>query len=269
MQDLGRIVIDINEKGSAKAEGISGIGSMAGSEGGGGAAAVEEIGGLAEVASTAASAFTVVVGAFAALAKVVGKVGEALMALNRFVMEVANDLHDYSPGIQLAEMQNQIAMVSTKFRMGMQYGGAIGAQMLEAGRIERSFIEIKSAFGAIGAIFLRPITKYVADLLDYVKTFIPAIAEALARFGEALASAAETRQSMVEWLAAKMSYVWNGQQGYDISMATRESSPFAKLLKEMAQNLRALKRNTDPKIDYGAMNEPFFQDLRLMGVKGI
>ena len=158
MQDLGRIVIDINESGSSKAEGISGIGNMNEDSAGGAAGAAEEIGSLAEVASTAAAAFTVVIGAFAAMAKVVGKVADALIALNRFVMEVANDLRDYSPGIQLAEMQNQIAMVNTKFRAGMQYGGAIGAQMLEVGRIERSFVEIKAAFAGIGSIFLKPIT---------------------------------------------------------------------------------------------------------------
>jgi hypothetical protein len=82
---------------------------------------------------------------------------------------------------QLAEMQNQIAMVNTRFRMGMQYGGAIGAQMLEVGRIERAFVEIRSAFAGIGAIFLRPITKYVADVLDNLKEYLPKITEAMAK----------------------------------------------------------------------------------------
>jgi hypothetical protein len=43
----------------------------------------------------------------------------------------------------------------------------------------------------------------------------------------------------------------------------------SKTFYQIGQDLRAIKRNTDPKIDYGALNEPFFQDLRLMGVKGI
>jgi hypothetical protein len=269
MQDLGRIVIDINEKGSAKAEGISGVGQMAGSEGGGAAAASEEIGALASAAGFASTAFTAVAGVFTVLTKVVTEVGKALLALNRFVLEVANDLRDYSPGIQLAEAQNRMAMVFTKFRMGMQYGGAIGAQMLEVGRIERTFVELRSSLAAMGAIFLRPITKYIADILEYVKSFLPAIAEGLAAFAEAVSKIVEARKTATDYIAAGMSYVWNGQQGYDISMATNEGSAGAKLLRDIARSLRNLDRKApDQKIDYGAMNEPFLADLRLMGMKG-
>jgi len=185
MQDLGRIVIDINEQGGGQTEGISGVGDMDGG-GGGMAEAAEDIGAMASAASFASTAFTAVAGVFAVMTKVVGEVGKALLALNRFVLEVASDLRDYSPGIQLAEMQNQIAMVNTRFRMGMQYGGAIGAQMLEVGRIERAFVEIRSAFAGIGAIFLRPITKYVADVLDNLKEYLPKITEAMAKAAEAL-----------------------------------------------------------------------------------
>jgi len=256
MQDLGRIVIDINEQGSAKAEGISGIANMAEGEGGGATEAIAEVGALAEVASTAAVAFTAVVGAFAALAKVVGKVGEALMALNRFVMEVANDLHDFSPGIQIAEMQNQIAMVYTKFRLGMQYGGAIGGQMLEVGRIDRSLLELKSAAGGIGAVFLKPITKFVADILDYVKGFIPKVIEYLASYADSLGKFFE----MISNGSSKL-----GLPAWLSSSAMSLSKSFY----QIGQDLRAIKRNTDPAIDYAAMNEPFLQDLRLMGVQGI
>lgn len=268
MQDLGRIVIDINEKGGGQTEGISGIGQMA-SDGGSAAEASEEIGAMASAASFASTAFTAVVGTFTVLTKVVGEVGKALLALNRFVLEVANDLRDYSPGIQLAEAQNRMAMVFTKFRMGMQYGGAIGAQMLEVGRIERTFVELRSGLAAMGAIFLRPITKSIADILEYVKSFLPAIAEGLAAFAEAVSKIVEARKTATDYIAAGMSYVWNGRQGYDISMATNEGSAGAKLLRDIAKSLRNLDRKQpDPKIDYGAMNEPFLADLRLMGMKG-
>jgi hypothetical protein len=269
MQDLGRIVIDINEKGGGLTEGISGIGDMDGAEGGM-AEAAEDIGAMASAASFASTAFTAVAGVFTVLTKVVGEVGKALLALNRFVLEVASDLRDYSPGIQLAEMQNQIAMVNTRFRMGMQYGGAIGAQMLEVGRIDRAFVELRSGLAAMGAIFLQPITKYIADILEYVKSFLPAIAEGLAAFAEAVSKIVESRKTATDYIAAGMSYVWNGQQGYDISMATNEGSAGAKLLRDIAKSLRNLDRKQpDPKIDYGAMNEPFLADLRLMGMKGI
>jgi len=268
MQDLGRIVIDINEQGGGQTEGISGVGDM--DDGGGGMAeAAEDIGAMASAASFASTAFTAVAGVFAVMTKVVNEVGKALLALNRFVLEVANDLRDYSPGIQLAEMQNQIAMVNTRFRMGMQYGGAIGAQMLEVGRIERTFVELRSSLAAMGAIFLRPITKYIADILEYVKSFLPAIAEGLAAFAEAVSKIVEARKTATDYIAAGMSYVWNGQQGYDISMATNEGSAGAKLLRDIARSLRNLDRKApDQKIDYGAMNEPFLADLRLMGMKG-
>jgi hypothetical protein len=268
MQDLGRIVIDINEKGGGQTEGISGVGDMDGG-GGGMAEAAEDIGAMASAASFASTAFTAVAGVFAVMTKVVGEVGKALLALNRFVLEVANDLRDYSPGIQLAEAQNRMAMVFTKFRMGMQYGGAIGAQMLEVGRIERTFVELRSSLAAMGAIFLRPITKYIADILEYVKSFLPAIAEGLAAFAEAVSKIVEARKTATDYIAAGMSYVWNGQQGYDISMATNEGSAGAKLLRDIARSLRNLDRKApDQKIDYGAMNEPFLADLRLMGMKG-
>lgn len=272
MQDLGRIVIDINEKGSAKAEGISGVGQMAGAESGSEAAAAasEEIGALASAAGFASTAFTAVAGVFTVLTKVVTEVGKALIALNRFVLEVANDLRDYSPGIQLAEMQNQIAMVNTRFRMGMQYGGAIGAQMLEVGRIERSFVELRSGLAAVGAIFLKPITRYLADMLDYAKTFLPTIASGLAAILDAARAVLEARQNSIDSTAAAMSYIWNGQQGYDISMATNERSPAAQLLKDIARSLRNIDRKQpDQKIDYGALNQPFLADLKLMGMKGI
>ena len=272
MQDLGRIVIDINEKGSAKAEGISGVGQMASSEGGGAAAASEEIGALASAAGLASTAFTAVAGVFTVLTKVVGEVGKALLALNRFVLEVASDLRDYSPGIQLAEMQNQIAMVNTRFRMGMQYGGAIGAQMLEVGRIERAFVEIRSAFAGMGAIFLRPITKYVADVVDILKDNMPKIVEAMAKAAEAVAAIIQmssyggTSSSIARYFVGR-NYGAQGQALFDFM---NPAGGIVATFREMARDLRALNRKApDPKIDYGALNQPFLADLKLMGMKGI
>jgi hypothetical protein len=270
MQDLGRIVIDINEKGGGQTEGISGVGDMDGG-GGGMAEAAEDIGAMASAASFASTAFTAVAGVFAVMTKVVGEVGKALLALNRFVLEVANDLRDYSPGIQLAEAQNRMAMVFTKFRMGMQYGGAMGAQMLEVGRIERAFVEIRSAFAGMGAIFLRPITKYVADVLDNLKEYLPKITEAMAKAAEAVAvmvqlSSYGGQAAALARMAVGYTYGAQGQRLFD---EMQPGGGIAATFREMARDLRALNRKTpDPKIDYGAMNEPFLADLRLMGMKG-
>jgi hypothetical protein len=273
MQDLGRIVIDINEKGSAKAEGISGVGQMAGAESGAesAAAAGDEIGALASAAGLASTAFTAVAGVFAVMTKVVGEVGKALLALNRFVLEVASDLRDYSPGIQLAEMQNQIAMVNTRFRMGMQYGGAIGAQMLEVGRIERAFVEIRSAFAGMGAIFLRPITKYVADVLENLKEYLPKITEAMAKAAEAVAVMVQlSSYGGTSSVLARMAVGYNyGEQGKELFDFMNPAGGIVATFREMARDLRALNRKTpDPKIDYGAINQPFLADLKLMGMKG-
>ena len=273
MQDLGRIVIDINEKGSAKAEGISGVGQMAGAEGGAEAAAAAsgEISTLATAAGFASTAFTAVAGVFTVLTKVVGEVGKALLALNRFVLEVASDLRDYSPGIQLAEMQNQIAMVNTRFRMGMQYGGAIGAQMLEVGRIDRAFVEIRSAFAGMGAIFLRPITKYVADVLDNLKEYLPKFTEAMAKAAEAVAVMVQlSSYGGTSSVLARMAVGYtHGAQGQRLFDEMQPGGGIAAAFREMARDLRALNRKTpDPKIDSGALNQPFLADLKLMGMKG-
>ena len=270
MQDLGRIVIDINEKGGDLTEGISGIGDMDGAEGGM-AEAAEDIGAMASAASFASTAFTAVAGVFTVLTKVVGEVGKALLALNRFVLEVASDLRDYSPGIQLAEMQNQIAMVNTRFRMGMQYGGAIGAQMLEVGRIDRAFVEIRSAFAGMGAIFLRPITKYVADVLDNLKDYLPKITEAMAKAAEAVAVMVQlSSYGGTSSVLARMAVgITHGAQGQRLFDEMQPGGGIAAAFREMARDLRALNRKTpDPKIDYGALNQPFLADLKLMGMKG-
>ena len=259
MQDLGRIVIDINEQGSAKAEGISGVGQMAGAENGAEAAAAasEEIGALASAAGFASVAFAAVAGVFTVLTKVVGEVGKALLALNRFVLEVASDLRDYSPGIQLAEVQNQIAMVNTRFRMGMQYGGAIGAQMLEVGRIDRAFVETKAVLAGIASIFLKPITKAVADLLEFVKAGIPKIIEILAVFMDGIGKIFESISNASDALMLP-------------SWLTSSATGMSKLFYQMGSDLRSLNRKTpDQKIDYGALNQPFLADLKLMGMKGI
>jgi len=268
MQDLGRIVIDINEKGSGgETEGISGMAKAGGTA----TAAAEELGMAANTVALIGELSVVAAGigaAFGALYKASVEVGKALLALNRFVLEVANDLRDYSPGIQLAEMQNQIAMVATRFRDGMQYGGAIGAQMMEVGRIERAFVELKSALGAIGAIFLRPITKMVADMAEVMRDYIPKLFDLAANIAmiisTVLNSIAQDLTKLYSFLPGVSPGLFGSAVGGNIVL-----SVWAQKFADMATSLRAIKRNTDPKIDYGAMNQPFLADLKLMGMKGI
>jgi phage-related tail protein len=270
MQDLGRIVIDINEQGSAKAEGISGIANM-GQSGGSASSAMEELGMSAESVGAFAElsvAASAIAGVFAVISNAVVKTTKALMELNTFVLQMANELREYSPGIQLAEMQNQIAMVNTKFRMGMQYGGAIGAQMLEVGRIDRSLLELKSAAAGIGAVFLKPITKMIADITEMLRDNIPKMIQFFASLSDAMATYSEFMMR----LFVGLSQIFMGVSPGLGAMFLGGNIVWAKLMQmftQMGIDLRAIKNNTDPRIDYGALNEPFLQDLRLMGVKGI
>lgn len=267
MQDLGRILIDINEKGGGGAEGISGLASGAGAAGDAVAAEEAAAASAAGLASSLAAVGAGLAVAFSAIVTGAKMVYAGLSKMHELMMSVASDLRQYSPGIQLAEMQNQLKMFGVKMRAGMAYGGIIGGAMLEQGRIDRTLTEMKFALGAVSAAILKPILRGVANILDQIKLWLPRLIQLVAMTAEFLSTAEDKRQSLVESMASEMSYVWNGAQGYDISIRTAERSPFARILREIARDARSIARHTEPKIDFNKMNAPFFADLRLMGVK--
>lgn len=180
----------------------------------------------------------------------------ALMRLHEFVMQFAEDIRQFSPSVQLADMQNEIASTMMKFRMGLVVGPAIGAQLQQAGRIERAIFQIRGYAAGIGAAFLEPMTRLLADVLDNLVAYLPKIVELLAgtlRFiGEFLM---KSGQSMF---------------GFASPMATGLGAGLIALgatALKIANTANEIARNTKATADYSGLNQPFLDDLRLMGAR--
>lgn len=248
MQDLGRIVIDINESGGGKVEGESGIAKEIASDAAESAAAdgaveaaagMSALGAVAEALSTAFAAIGVVVGV---TIKAIGKMAEAMKWMHAQVMSFANDIEEFSPQIQLAELDNDLRMMATKFRMGSLVGSQIGGYMREVGALERTLIEIKGLMAGVFASALRPILHGINRLVEWVESYLPAMLEAIGKLFMAMGS--PTGSGMF-----------------------RELYEFGKEVRDIGRNARDIKRNTDPKIDFSDLNKGFLNDLRLMGAK--
>ncbi len=180
----------------------------------------------------------------------------ALVKLHEFVMRFAEDIRQFSPSVQLADMQNEIASTLMKFRMGLVVGPAIGAQLQQAGRIERAIFQIRGYAAGIGAAFLEPMTRLLADVLDNLVAYLPKIVELLAgtlRFiGEFLM---KSGQSMF---------------GFASPMATGIGAGLVALgatALKIANTANDIARNTKATADYSGLNQPFLDDLRLMGAR--
>lgn len=207
------------------------------------------------VAGVAIGASIVAVGA-AVLA--VKKMIDAFSSLNRFVMDFAHDIRDYSPAVQMAEMSNEIAMTMMRFRMGMGVGGAVASQVQQAGRIERSLFQIRTYAAAIGSQFLVPITKMLADILEQIAENLPNILAFL--------------QGLIKGLGDMMTSIADGVQGMFMMFATPWLGPLMKLLgtylQGFAASLGKIERNTAP-TDMAGINKPFMDDIRLMTGRAI
>lgn len=183
---------------------------------------------------------------------------KALTALHRFVMDFASDIRDYSPAVQMAEFGNEIQGVLTRFRLGAVLGGSVAGQIQQAGRIERSLLEIRGYASAVGAQFLEPITKAVADLLDTVVAHIPRITELLA--------------SVVEGVGAMLSSI-----GSFLTTSSLFGNPMIGILmsvlglklQEISKNIAGIEKNTRPIGDFSNLNQPFTDDILLMTGKAI
>jgi hypothetical protein len=180
----------------------------------------------------------------------------ALVKLHEFVMRFAEDIRQFSPSIQLADMQNEIASTLMKFRMGLVVGPAIGAQLQQAGRIERAIFQIRGYAAGIGAAFLEPMTRMLADVLDNLVAYLPKIVEMLAGslrvIGEVLM---KSGQAMF---------------GFASPMATGIGAGLFALgatALKISNTLNEIARNTKASADYSGLNQPFLDDLRLMGAR--
>lgn len=195
--------------------------------------------------------------AFAASAavKAFKAIYDSVMKLHQFIMAAADDLREFSPAIQLADMTNEIAMTMQKFRLGMVVGPAIANQVAQAGRIERSLAQIRSFAAGVGAAFLAPITENVAKILEQVVAYLPKLVEILSSVTQGIAEMFNKLGSSL--LFSGISPMFGGSL---MMISTTLQTKVVPALNQIA-------RNTQQPIDFTAVNQPFLNDLRLMGAK--
>ena len=206
------------------------------------------------IKSTAGLAMaTVVVGA---ITKAFKMAIDAVMRLHQFIMGVASDLREFSPAIQIADMTNEIAMTMEKLRLGGIAGPAIAAQIQQAGRIERSLLTIKSFAAGVGAAFLAPMTEALAKILEAIVGFLPKILEALP-------NAVKATADLMQRGGAGLLSSGLGYGGIGMGMIMLGGV----LKTQVVPTLQQIARNTQPQYDFTTANEPFVNDLRLMGAR--
>ena len=195
--------------------------------------------------------------AFAASAavKAFKAIYDSVMKLHQFIMAAADDLREFSPAIQLADMTNEIAMTMQKFRLGMVVGPAIANQVAQAGRIERSLAQIRSFAAGVGAAFLAPITENVAKILEQLVAYLPKLVEILSSVTQGIAEMFNKLGSSL--LFSGISPMFGG------SLMMISTTLQTKVVPARNQ----IARNTQQPIDFTAVNQPFLNDLRLMGAK--
>ena len=196
---------------------------------------------------------TVVVGA---ITKAFKMAIDAVMRLHQFIMGVASDLREFSPAIQIADMTNEIAMTMEKLRLGGIAGPAIAAQIQQAGRIERSLLTIKSFAAGVGAAFLAPMTEALTKILEAIVGFLPKILEALP-------NAVKATADLMQRGGAGLLSSGLGYGGIGMGMIMLGGV----LKTQVVPTLQQIARNTQPQYDFTAANEPFVNDLRLMGAR--
>jgi hypothetical protein len=196
---------------------------------------------------------TVVVGA---ITKAFKMAIDAVMRLHQFIMGVASDLREFSPAIQIADMTNEIAMTMEKLRLGGIAGPAIAAQIQQAGRIERSLLTIKSFAAGVGAAFLAPMTEALAKILEAIVGFLPKILEALP-------NAVKATADLMQRGGAGLLSSGLGYGGIGMGMIMLGGV----LKTQVVPTLQQIARNTQPQYDFTTANEPFVNDLRLMGAR--
>jgi len=248
MQDLGKITIDINEGGGSSA---------------GGAASSDQIQ-LQDiipsksdlVASGVGAIFGPIGAAIAfALKKVTEyliaaavKIYEAFMKLREWVLKFADDIREYSPAIQLADLNNELQMMATKMQAaGM--GGALTANVVSAeGRVDRSMFRMRAVIATAGAALVGPVMNLVAKILEYLERWLPKIIQTIGRIIESIGLAIQYASKILP-----------AAYGGDFFKSLGEE------IEKIGQDISQIKMNTNPAFNYTDLNKPFLNDLRLMG----
>lgn len=253
MEDLGRIVIDVNATGDGGAGGgtgsrmlqrvggaltQAGIG-MIGGQGAGGALAAQGLTKLAAMGTAGAIA--------AAPLIAVGVAGIALKKtfdfLNTAAKNLTESLREYSPQIMLADAMNEILMMQEKMRASAVSGGALARRELAQGRIDRVMFRVSDFLGRIGAIVVAPILEGVAKVLEGIEKKVMPTLLLIARM---IAGAIKMFMQILKFVPGFQMYGMVGEIW----------------INDVINSLKKLANNTSP-IYQG--NAPFIADLRLMG----
>ncbi len=253
MEDLGRIVIDVNATGDGGAGGgtgsrmlqrvggaltQAGIGMIQG-QGAGGALAAQGLTKLAAMGTAGAIA--------AAPLIAVGVAGIALKKtfdfLNTAAKNLTESLREYSPQIMLADAMNEILMMQEKMRASAASGGALARRELAQGRIDRVMFRVSDFLGRIGAIVVAPILEGVAKVLEGIEKKVMPTLLLIARM---IAGAIKIFMQILKFVPGFQMYGMVGEIW----------------INDVINSLKKLANNTSP-IYQG--NAPFIADLRLMG----
>lgn len=253
MEDLGRIVIDVNATGDGGAGGgtgsrmlqrvggaltQAGIGMIQG-QGAGGALAAQGLTKLAAMGTAGAIA--------AAPLIAVGVAGIALKKtfdfLNTAAKNLTESLREYSPQIMLADAMNEILMMQEKMRASAASGGALARRELAQGRIDRVMFRVSDFLGRIGAIVVAPILEGVAKVLEGIEKKVMPTLLLIARM---IAGAIKIFMQILKLVPGFQMYGMVGEIW----------------INDVINSLKKLANNTSP-IYQG--NAPFIADLRLMG----
>ena len=262
MEDLGRIVIDVNATGGGAAGGgqgsrmmdriggaaqvaggamtRAGLGMIAG-EGAAGAMVSRMLGGMAGAgAAGAAIAGPLIVVAAAGIA-----LKKTFDFLNAAAKKLTDTLRDYSPQIMLADAINDILMMQEKMREGAVGGATLARRELAQGRIERVLFRFEAFLGRFGSIVVTPILEGIANLMEFFEKMLGQFINYVIGFTmRALGKMFEMmRQNPMLMALGIFGGGW---------------------VRDMINALNRLGTNTDP--GYQG-NAPFIADLRLMGVK--
>jgi hypothetical protein len=240
MQDLGKITIDINEGG----------GSSAGGASGGMSSSLPKLSSVSEmigpVISALASAAKVVAGLAIKAAK---QIYEAFMKLRQFVLAFVDDIREYSPAVQLADLGNEMAMIGEKMRAA-NMGGKLAANVVSAeGEVERSMFRIKSVLATAGAAIVGPIMRQLARALQYLETWLPKILDTIGKILEWLGSAIQTASKLLP----------PNPGGFFKELGSS--------IEKIGKDIREINLNTKPNVNFSELNKPFLDDLRLMGAR--
>ena len=269
MEDLGRIVIDVNATGGGGGGG--GGGSFAALGRGAATAGGIVAGNLSQQGIRSLMGLPAIGGMASELMSVATKTGIAGMAvstilgvltigirgvattfkvLDRAASNLSRSLADMDPSILVAQAQNEILMFNERMRASARFGGVMGDYETASGRLDRAMFRLSSAFSAMSAGVLTQLLNIATLAVDVIeKQAIPAIKAAAQKILLGMSEVFINLANAVEPYSPKMFWSF-------VALSASLSS--------MANSFNTVAKNSNIQ---ALTNEPFLSDLRLMGAK--